>query len=585
MSGTPSTPPQTKRSLVNPTSTPAVSKSTSQALYQYGTLEVARKTLMDSVPTKIPELPMSFFLERILPPIQSTLSVDDVISHLMADGTITNGRWSIYTVNPIASGVGENDTFSHLPKLIDNILPAVQQLKASLTWDSSIFLVKDGDVPRRGADKKPIHDITVYDQKNKRSLTYCTTRVLSDVAASDLHADRKLHAADPHRVKNGKSRLKDYLLTVLCHGDVEISPGVRDHTRKVMMRGEGFPEGYSYFDISISSERAPEYLSTPQKDGLRPSRSGKGVHRNLDHTHVNRPGIGKYPPKYHYRIVYSEVYDPLYRETSLDAALYACAMATYALQLLHELGWGTTYFMAIEVDTQEYLFLPSMSAKDENVNRTQLTAAAMAEKFERQMNVPPPQAVLSKPSPPDVPFRYLPLHDIESVWWIATYFVFNKAVVKIGDTPVVEGTTLGQQRFADGLFQKVNKRHATFLQTDPYGRAIKHLHAAIDATAKRLFEALERLVHLYETAEADPDNVITVIPDDTYIDIANYFFKGLLTGITLDPLRGYQEKTTGKRQHEEIASEANTNETTGQGAPTMAGDGPADGPSASKRIK
>ncbi|PCH42879.1 hypothetical protein WOLCODRAFT_17997 [Wolfiporia cocos MD-104 SS10] len=306
--------------------------------------------------------------------------------------------------------------------------------ESDLCWDPSIRLVKDGDVQRRGCNNIPVYDITVYDRESKRSATYRTTRVLSDVAVSDLYgmcmrvfaarrvengqvregepevvikdswtdedrrerheADGKLHEEDPRRIEDGiqdeEDGLEDYLLTVLYH---------------VMMRGKDLAEKCWSFDIYKFPSILPEHLSTSQKGGLRPSGSGKGDRRSLDHTVAIHLEIGKYPPKYHYRVVYKEVCDPLYCETSSKKVLKACSTAMLVLQIVHRHGWvhpdmspgnlllygerveladweyvshkkhagvheirtGIAYFMAVEVDKQKYLFLPPRPVDKEKV--------------------------------------------------------------------------------------------------------------------------------------------------------------------------------------------------------------------------
>ncbi len=97
---------------------------------------------------------------------------------------------------------------------------------------------------------------------------------------------------------------------------------------------------------------------------------------------------------------------------------------------------GTPNFMAVEVDSQCYQYLPlsrycvglESTQQDSDPERTtRLIAAAF--NMERHGPLLPESNSLEhravRPLPPHIPLRYNPIHDLESLWWIAVYFVLD----------------------------------------------------------------------------------------------------------------------------------------------------------------
>ncbi|KAJ6511323.1 hypothetical protein C8R47DRAFT_730606 [Mycena vitilis] len=184
----------------------------------------------------------------------------------------------------------------------------------------------------------------------------------------------------------------DYFLTVVSHGFVQTTDGVDDHTVDVMLRGHSF---------QVAS---------------------------ADHS-----------ARKHYRIVFKEVGVPLDRLRSMSEIFQALADATRALALLHRLGFahrdvsagnillydgmgkltdleyvesleklasnpslpciGTPEYASYEVTTDRYAWAPSPATIPVVEKTRDLDEVAMP------------------------PFRFNPLHDLESTLWIAVWAV------------------------------------------------------------------------------------------------------------------------------------------------------------------
>ncbi|EGO00860.1 hypothetical protein SERLA73DRAFT_105307, partial [Serpula lacrymans var. lacrymans S7.3] len=179
-----------------------------------------------------------------------------------------------------------------------------------------------------------------------------------------------------------KSEIRKYFLTVLDHGDVIIDGHV-DHTRDLHLRNANIPSD-SRFRLQRKKLPADPVSST----GSAPSLGIPGQ------TRAAHTGHYQYSFKVHYRIVFEEVVEPIYTLKYLADVLRIIIHGTTSLQLLHKYGWvhrdvstgnllvyegngkmgdleftkksdqesnheirtGTLNFMAVEVETQEYIF-------------------------------------------------------------------------------------------------------------------------------------------------------------------------------------------------------------------------------------
>lgn len=122
-------------------------------------------------------------------------------------------------------------------------------------------------------------------------------------------------------------------------------------------------------------------------------------------------------------------------------------------------GQGTPNFMAVEVDERAYLFQEaSQKNKDAEFDKSQWAAA----KKDIAGNKPPSSSSEAGHSesesyvaPPSTtrPFFYNPLHDLESIWWIAVYFVINKETgLPTAESVDYADLTEDQRKYARSLF-------------------------------------------------------------------------------------------------------------------------------------
>ncbi|KAI6032186.1 hypothetical protein BKA83DRAFT_4210425 [Pisolithus microcarpus] len=391
----------------------------------------------------------------------------------------------------------------------------------SLAFANEQQLGWDPTVQRVCVEGKPQYNITVCTDEGKETV-YQTTKMISDFSADamqgrgtrvfrvrlTLQNGQPVHNAQPFVLKDswreldraredeilveifdglGKkygtkkvSEARDYFLTVLAAGDV-IMDGKKDKTTSLLRDADELPP-----DFGLPADDLLEWKPTRTGEGLAPKFScvPPSVKKSKIHHRI------------HYRLVFKEVCEPIHDLNRLDTVFKTLMDIHKALQLLHSIGWvhrdlstgnvlywggmgkladleyakhidsstthevrtGTLEFMACEVEAQKYLFGPyRLKAPGEDRNWC--------------------------------PFKFNPLHDMESLWWIATWTLYYHVDQK-GGRPSSEQITQFYKLFPGRL----DARFSTFstaldykvlpasFQRAGYGAAL--MHAAIVAAYK-----------------------------------------------------------------------------------------------------
>ncbi|KAF9233645.1 hypothetical protein BU15DRAFT_66398 [Melanogaster broomeanus] len=247
----------------------------------------------------------------------------------------------------------------------------------------------------------------------------------SDRMREDLILEKIFEAiaeTQPDKVDDARQ----YFLTVLQAEDVMVD-NETDNTLR-LLHGKDIPDGSPLHDVT--AEKEPSQRSHTSSVGNIPSAPLQLMRRNL-------PAVksGDVHHKQHFRIVFSELGEPIFDLKKLDGVLQTLGDGLKGLEYMHIAGWvhrdvsagnvlrcngrgkitdleyaksltssseshdvrtGTADFMACEVEGQRYLCFLDRSVKGKSGLQ------------------PPRKGILP-------PFRFNPLHDLESWWWILTW--------------------------------------------------------------------------------------------------------------------------------------------------------------------
>ncbi|KAI6110910.1 hypothetical protein EDD16DRAFT_1897766 [Pisolithus croceorrhizus] len=318
-----------------------------------------------------------------------------------------------------------------------------------LGWDPTIRRVSVGG--------KIQYNITVHTDEGK-DLVYQTTRVISDYSADTLSGrgtrvfEARLIFLNGTSVKDAKPVVlkdswrdcdrdrEDIILNqifadLLKHKGPEQEEEARKHFLTVLAAGNVMVDGkIDSTDCllrgsDLSTDRTPHRLPAEEVPKGKPIRSGEGstpIFRFAPYSTKH----SKVHHRTHFRLVFKEVCRSIYELRSLDTVFATLEDVREALQFLHSVDWvhrdisggnvlrwgqigkladleyakrmnsdtghevrmGTLDFMACEVEAQKYLFRPIIYRQVGTDDSTS--------------------------------FRFNPLHDMESVWWIATWTLY-----------------------------------------------------------------------------------------------------------------------------------------------------------------
>ncbi|KAF9230900.1 hypothetical protein BU15DRAFT_83049 [Melanogaster broomeanus] len=436
---------------------------------------------------------------------------------------------------------------------IDNLI----YLFCSLIFANDVELGWDPTIERVLVDGKIQYEIGFYDAEGSPAV-YQTVKILSDFGADALRgrgtrvfkAFRKpkpqdtevarvyvvikdawrdstrmredeilkniLHDIETNLGPSAREDAKQYFLTVLHAEDVMIDNKIDDTLR--LLHHENIPADSRWHDVGAGKEKEPNRSTHTPSTGALPSIPLHLTRRTL-------PAVKSevVHHKIHFRAVFAELGEPIHTLKKLDEVLETLEHALKGLEYMHRAGWvhrdissgnvlrcnhqskiadleyaksltasgeshdvrtGTTDFMACEVEGHRYLF------------------------FKRR-----PTVVISAkyaPVPPeDQPFRFNPLHDLESWWWILTWVLHYNVD---GDTQVIpDGHDAAYHSLFPGVVPGATRSDAlrSFLKTKV---APPSFHSTISwADQMRL-----QLIEGYEAAEEGPEvNYMTPTRDST----------------------------------------------------------------------
>jgi hypothetical protein len=97
-----------------------------------------------------------------------------------------------------------------------------------------------------------------------------------------------------------------------------------------------------------------------------------------------------------------------------------------------------------------------------------------------------------------VSFTYNPLHDLESIWWIATFFIFQHFTMGGHDRQQLD-------KAVDELFPttQLSFRNAAFTSQPRYEQMIGYLPTGLQKHGQKLDMVRRELVHAYRSAESN----------------------------------------------------------------------------------
>ncbi|KAF7799144.1 hypothetical protein EIP86_010375 [Pleurotus ostreatoroseus] len=173
---------------------------------------------------------------------------------------------------------------------------------------------------------------------------------------------------------------------------------------------------------------------------------------------------------------------------------------------------GTDFFRAIEPDTGHYEFTP----RRERPKRTEISKARFLEIVFNNLQVerPPRPPPREKEADFSAPARYNPLHDLESLWWVAVYFLL-KWEVEYEDSEATPQTSNeidwdreSQRKYADEVFYDRFTRFQIMTMPDMFSCNVQDvIHPTLFPTVEIMERMRLALGERYTQLEQDPASI------------------------------------------------------------------------------
>ncbi|KAF7799149.1 hypothetical protein EIP86_010380 [Pleurotus ostreatoroseus] len=430
---------------------------------------------------------------------------------------------------------------------------------------------------------------------------------------------QELLAALPSDKTHGRV-IDKYFTHIVCYGDVQLN-GQPDSTQ-AMLRGAPFPPESAHYPIIPPQKESG--VGTPAQKGARGDPE-TAAEQSFD---VLREAT--LPPvtpisMIHHRMVCTDLYQPLYKYTDFRIIFFSLSMVCIPIQAMHEAGFvhrnlstesivvddsngvrliglhhakrincesaahpgriAPLDFMAVEVRNRTYMFDRATSEEDKDELPTAIhahrdkyghtncvTEDTYSDDAASSLGDDPTDGTDAS----DYSFLYNPLHDLESVWWLAVYFLLKREAVINGS--MAENSTEAERQIRD-LFGRRTGRVEFFRNDRDFKKLASVVHPVLRPAVARLDEIRKHLIRAYQTAEQEGLGAKAVTIDVSKCTLYDYMGLALQkiadisrkANIILRPR--VQDKTDDDSTAEEDPSEALdllpvlTDKTNGSSAP------------------
>lgn len=152
------------------------------------------------------------------------------------------------------------------------------------------------------------------------------------------------------------------------------------------------------------------------------------------------------------------------------------------------------------------------------------------------------------------PFRYNPLHDIESLWWLALFLLLAGTIVDVGaDSPsITDSQDAAQQRLSEQLFCDRRFRMSTFINERGLRPYLSTLHPRVAEIGAQLEEMRSDFIQAFRQAEKDMTKPIPfLLPSSIYEGIEE-LLKTIVERLAVDDVQITVDEKARRRLRERI---------------------------------
>lgn len=217
------------------------------------------------------------------------------------------------------------------------------------------------------------------------------------------------------------------------------------------------------------------------------------------------------------------------------------------------------YFMSVEVHGHAYFY----TARDQDEDVPDITSLDLVALFRASHAAANPEAserlrrdmkAAETRAQSFVPFRYNPLHDMESLWWVALFLLLAGTLVDAGpnSADTTNDQKVAQQRLSEQLFCDKAFRINAFITDETLQSHLFSLHPRIAEIGIQLEKMRSHLTQGFRQAEKNITKPIPfALPPSLYQKIQNLFRK-IIDSLAADNVLVAVDEKSCRRLREEI---------------------------------
>ncbi|KAF8576696.1 hypothetical protein K439DRAFT_1397185 [Ramaria rubella] len=310
-------------------------------------------------------------------------------------------------------------------------------------------------------------------------------------------------------------------LSIICHGDVHIG-GVADHTLDLIMHGTEVPNKCPSFKVTLPGDLPPEAT-------LRPSKGSVGsiplvTARVKTLMGERRAHPSEAPHRIHYRMVSAQLGEPVHKMRNLGAIFRVLKDITRALTYVHKYEYvhrdvsiGNVLCVAgrgVLTDLEYCKRTDDESTHDVRTGTREFMAVEVAAESYKFLGLDWEGA--------QPPFKHNALHDMESLWWIMTWALFNHGVRGAPSPYDLEAhRNACKHFFPEGT--GADDRLAALAMPGTFKERTTTLPPSFQAPAKCAVTALAALSDRFKALEAGPHQFKTSVIEGIHEVFDNCF--------------------------------------------------------------
>lgn len=217
------------------------------------------------------------------------------------------------------------------------------------------------------------------------------------------------------------------------------------------------------------------------------------------------------------------------------------------------------YFMSVEVHGHAYFY----TTRDQDEDVPDITSLDLMALFRASLAAANPETLdrlrrdaeeAETRAQSSVPFRYNPLHDMESLWWVALFLLLAGTLVDAGSTSadITNSQKVAQQRLSEQLFCDTTFRMNALISDETLRSHLFPLHPRVKEIGIQLEKMRSYLTQGFRQAEKNMTKSIPFALPPSLYQKSQSLFRKIIESLAADNVLVAVDEKSCRRLREEI---------------------------------